>query len=146
VQAIPLPHEVNPNALASLKLVPEADADFERPTLPTGNRRESDRHPCAIELEFSEDSHFFTGLSADISQGGLFVATYERLPIGTRLSLSFETQDGKVEVRGEVRWVRSAEQAEGWPGLGVAFTSVSAEAAERIALYCSRCPPLYVDV
>jgi uncharacterized protein (TIGR02266 family) len=141
-----LSHDVNPNALSSLRLVPEPAEDSQQPTPLAGNRRESDRHPCAIELEFSEDSHFFTGLSEDISQGGLFVATYERLPIGTRLSLSFETQDGKVEVRGEVRWVRTAEQAEGWPGLGVAFTSVSAEAAERIALYCSRCPPLYADV
>ena len=140
-------HASHPNAIASLKLMPDAAAPNSEPHAENEeNRREAERHACAIELEFSIDSHFFTGLSEDISEGGLFVATYERLPIGTRLALSFELQDGPVEVRGEVRWVRDADQFEGWPGLGIAFTELPAEAVERIASYCARCPPLYVDV
>lgn len=109
-------------------------------------RREDERHACAIELEFSLDSHFFAGLSEDISEGGVFIATYERLPIGTRLAISFEVQEGLIEARGEVRWVRGDETSSGWPGLGIAFIELSPEASERIAAYCARCPPLYVDV
>ncbi|HEY3497187.1 MAG TPA: TIGR02266 family protein [Polyangiaceae bacterium] len=132
-------HASHPNGFAALKLVPEG--------APAGDeRRENERRACAIELEFSADSHFFAGLSEDISEGGLFVATYERLPIGTRLALSFELQDGLVEARGEVRWVRGTETSGGWPGLGIAFMELSPEASERIARYCARCPPLYVDV
>jgi uncharacterized protein (TIGR02266 family) len=135
------------DTLASLRLVPDplepGVAELEGPV---SNRRGSARVPCAIELEFAHDSHFFAGLSQDISEGGIFVATYERLPIGTGLSLTFEIQEGSVEVRGEVRWIRDAEQGDHRPGLGIAFTEVSPEAADRIARYCARRPPLYVDV
>jgi uncharacterized protein (TIGR02266 family) len=137
----------NADSLASLRLVPDALAQrADEHAGPPSNRRESARVPCAIELEFGDDSHFFAGLSQDISEGGIFVATYERLPIGTGLTLSLEIHEGTVEVRGEVRWVRTGEEHDSRPGLGIAFTEVSPEAADRIARYCARRPPLYVDV
>jgi uncharacterized protein (TIGR02266 family) len=145
VHAIDLADASDPDEISSLRLVPDVAKTSEAPGGPASNRRGSERHPVSIELEFAQDSHFFTGLSQDISAGGIFVATYERLPIGTSLSLTFETQTGPVEARGEVRWVRDANHDEGRPGLGIAFTELSPGAAERIASYCSRTPPLYVD-
>jgi uncharacterized protein (TIGR02266 family) len=134
-----------PDTIASLRLVPDGAEGAETPAGAASNRRGSERHPVAIELEFAQDSHFFTGLSQDISEGGIFVATYERLPIGTALSLTFETQTGPVHARGQVRWVRDAEQGDARPGIGIAFTELTPAAVECIALYCSRQPPLYVD-
>jgi uncharacterized protein (TIGR02266 family) len=125
--------------IEALRLVPERDGETSADDPSRSSRL------GAIELEFAEDSHFFTGLSQDISGGGIFVATYERLPVGTRLKLCFETPDGPFEARGQVRWTRDAKQGEARPGLGIVFTELSEEAMLRITRYCARTPPLYVD-
>jgi uncharacterized protein (TIGR02266 family) len=111
------------------------------------NRRTSERSPFLADLEFAEDAQFFTGLSLDISEGGLFVATYTDIPLGTRLVLCFELPDGtSVEARGEVKWRRSAAADGERPGIGIAFTELSEDARQRIAELCERQPPLYFDV
>jgi len=131
-------------------------ADEERPTRLSHpgdlssappERRYSGRVPWIADLEFAEAAQFFTGLSLDISEGGLFVATYTDIPIGTRLMLCFELPDGtSVEARGEVRWVRSEAMDGERPGVGIAFTELPADARERITAICARQPPLYFDV
>jgi len=110
-------------------------------------RRHSGRAPWIADLEFAEDAQFFTGLSLDISEGGLFVTTYTSIPIGTRLVLCFELPDGtSVEARGEVRWVRQEATDSERPGVGIAFTELPAEARRRVAAICARQTPLYFDV
>jgi len=109
-------------------------------------RRNSSRAPWIADLEFAEDAQFFTGLSLDISEGGLFVATYTQIPIGTKLVLCFELPDGtRVEARGEVRWVRPEEMDGERPGVGIAFTDLPAHVRERISDICARQPPFYFD-
>lgn len=130
-------------------------ADEERPTrlsqpsdisLAPPERRVSSRAPWIADLEFAEDAQFYTGLSLDISEGGLFVATYTPIPIGTRLVLCFELPDGtSVEARGEVRWVRSEATDAERPGVGISFTELPDHVRERIADICARQPPLYFD-
>jgi uncharacterized protein (TIGR02266 family) len=110
-------------------------------------RRKSDRTPFLADLEFGEDAQFFTGLSLDISEGGLFVATYTEIPLGTRLVLCFDLPDGTaVEARGEVKWRRSAVVDGERPGIGIAFTELPDEARRRIAELCERHSPLYFDL
>lgn len=126
-------------------------AEEERPTRISNEfgpeRRTNDRTPLLLDLEFGEDAQFFTGLSLDISEGGLFVSTYTELPLGTRLVLAFELPDGTaVEVRGEVRWRRTHAMDGERPGIGIAFIDLPNDARERIAALCERRPPLYVDV
>jgi uncharacterized protein (TIGR02266 family) len=109
-------------------------------------RRNSSRAPWLADLEFAEDAQFFTGLSLDISEGGLFVATYTPIPIGTRLVLCFELPDGtSVEARGEVRWVRPEAMDGERPGVGIKFTELPPDVRERIADICARQQPLYFD-
>ncbi len=118
--------------------------DFGRP--PEPERRTNERTPFLADLEFGEDAQFFTGLSLDISEGGLFVSTYTEIPLGTRLVLAFELPDGtSVEARGEVRWRRTHAMDGERPGIGIAFTQLPDEARARIAALCERRPPLYVD-
>lgn len=117
------------------------------PSIVPSERRTSERTPWIADLEFGEDAQFFTGLSLDISEGGLFVVTYSTIPIGTRLVLSFELPDGtNVEARGEVRWVRSDAADGERPGVGIAFTELPEGVRERIADLCTVQPPLYFDV
>jgi uncharacterized protein (TIGR02266 family) len=108
--------------------------------------RQSERVDLEFEVEVNHDSHFYAGLSRDISEGGLFVATYHYIPVGTPLRLSLELPDGeRLEARGEVRWVREVVFGDLPPGIGVAFTHLSPAARERIARMCEQRPPLYVD-
>jgi uncharacterized protein (TIGR02266 family) len=110
-------------------------------------RRNSDRTPFIADLKFGEDVELFTGLSLDISEGGLFVATYTEIPIGTRLVLCFELPDGSVvEARGEVRWTRKQSSDSERPGIGIAFTELPSAAREQIVALCARQPPLYFEL
>lgn len=124
-------------------------ADWDRPATPQNSeRRRAERSPEQFDLQFEldHDSHFYAGLSQDVSEGGLFVATYHYVPVGTPLRLSLELRDGEhLEARGEVRWVREVVFGDLRPGIGVAFTELSPAARERIARICEQRPPLYVD-
>jgi uncharacterized protein (TIGR02266 family) len=113
-----------------------------------GERRAEARLACEFQVEFVHDTHFYAGLTQDISCGGIFVATYHLLPIGTRLVVNFELPDGSaVRAGGEVRWIREEEAAGSErPGLGVAFTDLDDEALGKIADFCRSRPPLYFDV
>jgi uncharacterized protein (TIGR02266 family) len=122
-------------------------SNFSQPPASANDRRTSDRSPLLTDLEFGDDAQFFTGLSHDISEGGLFVATYTDIPLGTRLVLCFELPDGTaVEARGEVKWRRSAMVDGERPGIGIAFTELTDDARQRIAALCERKPPLYFDL
>jgi uncharacterized protein (TIGR02266 family) len=114
---------------------------------PRPDRRNSGRAPFIADLKFGEDVELFTGLSLDISEGGLFVATYTEIPVGTRLVLCFELPDGSVvEARGEVRWTRPQSSDDERPGIGIAFTELPNAAREQIVALCARQPPRYFEL
>jgi len=111
------------------------------------SQRRAPRRSCEIELEFTEDTHFYAGLTQDISQGGVFIATYKVLPVGHRLQLEFDLPDGMhVSANGEVRWLRETASATSRPGMGVAFLDLPDDSREAITEFCRKRPPLYMDV
>ena len=127
----------------------ERPTRLSHPSLPlvAPERRTSERAPWIVDLEFGEDAQFYTGLTLDVSEGGIFVATYLDFPIGTKLALCFELPDGtSVQARGEVRWARTEAMDGERPGVGIAFTELPEEARRRIAEVCARQPPLYFDL
>lgn len=134
-------------------------AGFPRAPVPTGRprrptppfegreRRTSGDKRVFIEVEIglTSDSYIYTGLSLDVSTGGVFVATYDPAAPGTAVSLCFVLPDGYVvNADGVVRWTRAAS-GDAPPGMGVAFAAVSPEALAHIASFCESRPPLYFD-
>jgi len=102
--------------------------------------------PEEIRVEFMHDTHFFAALSNDLSCGGLFVATYRVVPVGTRVRVCFELPDGvRVETQGEVRWIREQDSPTLRSGLAIRFTDVTPESLRLIAEFCSTRPPLLLD-
>jgi len=98
-----------------------------------------------VEIGLSSESHFYTGLSLDVSTGGVFVSTYEPARSGTNVSLYFVLPDGHaVNAEGVVRWARAASE-DSPPGMGVAFISISRESLAHIAQFCEGRPPIYFD-
>jgi uncharacterized protein (TIGR02266 family) len=112
-----------------------------------GDRRRHDTKRVYVEVEIglSSESHIYTGLSLDVSTGGVFVATYEPAKPGTEVSLYFVLPDGYVvNALGVVRWTRAATEDTA-PGMGVAFRSISPDAVAHISRFCASRPPLYFD-
>ncbi|HEY6556260.1 MAG TPA: PilZ domain-containing protein [Polyangiaceae bacterium] len=99
-----------------------------------------------LHLEFTAETEFFAGLNQDMAQGGVFVATYRREPVGTPLALEFELPCGtNVTARGRVAWLRDTGAGQCRPGLGVQFTELSPAALVAIARYAKHVPPLYME-
>lgn len=102
------------------------------------------RSELQVEVTLNSDSHFFVGLTNDISNGGLFVSTYKPLEVGARLELEFALPEGIVRVKGTVRWRRDSSELS--PGVGIAFDELSEEHAKLINHFCDKRPPLYYDL
>ena len=90
--------------------------------------------------------NFFSGLSGDISEGGVFVSTYRDLAAGSLVELEFALpgSDAPVHAKGDVRWHRDGS-AEAPPGVGIAFDELSPEHRKLIQRFCTMRPPLYYD-
>jgi uncharacterized protein (TIGR02266 family) len=134
--------------MAAFPRAPAPTGRFRRPSEFDGSERRADRDKrvCVeVEIGLTSESHIYTGLSLDVSTGGVFVATYDPAPSGTAVSLYFVLPDGHVvNAEGVVRWTRAATE-DAPPGMGVAFVSISDDSLGHIASFCASRPPLYFD-
>ena len=96
-----------------------------------------------VDIGFASQSHFYTGLSRDLSRGGVFVATYMPQPPGTRMAVHFVLPDGRaVKASGVVRWTVAA-RGDMAPGMGVAFEDIEPEDLNAIVEFCEHRSPIY---
>ncbi len=109
-------------------------------------RRAAPRVEVKVEVSFASDSQFFVGLSGDLSEGGIFVATWRALPVASAVDLALSLPDGPVFARGHVRWVRDSVEGGAAPGLGIAFEYLNPIDRARIEAFCAERAPLYCDV
>lgn len=134
--------------IAGFPRAPAPTGRFRRPSGFDGNDRRArgdKRVFVEVEIGLTTESHIYTGLSLDVSTGGVFVATYDAAPAGTAVTLYFVLPDGfVVNAEGVVRWTR-AQAADSPPGMGVAFMRISPESLAHIASFCESRPPLYFD-
>jgi uncharacterized protein (TIGR02266 family) len=103
------------------------------------------RVAVAVEIGLETESHFFSGLSGDISEGGVFVQTYRDLPVGSDVEVLFELPDGQLTAHGRVRWHRDKSDSSP-PGVGIAFEKLGEDDRQVIQRFCERRAPLYYDV
>jgi uncharacterized protein (TIGR02266 family) len=101
--------------------------------------------PLEVDLSLSSESHFYTGLTGDISDGGLFVSTYMPLEPERIVLLRFTLESELIEVEGVVRWRRPGTE-DSPPGYGVAFRELPPSAASFIEAFCRKRAALYYDV
>lgn len=102
-------------------------------------QREGSRIDLTVAVSLTSEHNFFTGFTENISEGGVFVATYEPLPVGT--VIDFELQlvpgPGTVPVRGVVCWIREANDytLDVSPGMGLRFVNLHPQVAEAITRF-----------
>lgn len=92
------------------------------------------------------ESNFYSGVSENISEGGVFVATYQPPPIGTEVDMTIRLPDTDEEfqVVGIVRWCRELGVGEGMPGVGVEWIDLAPDVLRSIQRFiASRSTLLY---
>ena len=114
------------------------------------NVRASERFDLEVKVDLESDHNFYTGLTQNISSGGVFIATHHLRRIGDRITLKFTLPGSAkmVEVETEVRWIRensALQRAEGGTGMGVRFINLSAEAKAAIDAFVEARESLFYD-
>jgi len=106
-----------------------------------------DREQLEANVGATTESNFYVGFSGDISEGGVFVATYNTLPLETRVDVLVTMPGGYAEnLPGTVKFVRDPMDMDSEPGIGVGFEKVEGEARELILRFIRKRPPLFFDV
>jgi uncharacterized protein (TIGR02266 family) len=80
-----------------------------------------------------------TGVSSNVSTGGMFVAAFAPMPVGAPVSIKFRLPTGQVVANGIVRWAR-----EGRPGvisgMGIEFVEMDELDRETLKRFCGDLP------
>lgn len=99
-------------------------------------------------LDMDSETHFYTGLSGRIDEGGIFVATFDIKPINSKIAVSFSLPSGETVVtKGLVRWVRDYNPAnpDAVPGMGVSFIQLRDVDRKAIEQFLVRKAPILYD-
>jgi uncharacterized protein (TIGR02266 family) len=139
---------------------PAANLQTSKSPLPAEDRRLHPRYHLQLAITLRGDNNFSTGITADISTGGVFIATQHILPVGTPVVMQFHLTrfDADITVAGTVRWIREPEAtARGGyvfggshfddvkSGMGVQFHGLSAEDAALIQSFMQVRSPEFFD-
>lgn len=115
---------------------------------PRGQHRRTRRVPVCLGVGFESDSSVFSGVTSDISEGGLFVATHSLPPIGSEIVLRFSLPAGpELRARGVVRWLRDASETDAAapPGIGVQFRALADSDLSLIRAYIDEWEPAFFE-
>jgi uncharacterized protein (TIGR02266 family) len=125
--------------------------DAERQSGPAGAaevRRQYARHDVELEVTMESETNFYMGLTENLSEGGLFIATHVLKPLGTQIEVSFKLPNvvEPFKVTGTVRWLREySPTSDTSPGMGVRFEHIDAEHTEQIRRFLEARDPLFFD-
>jgi molecular chaperone DnaK len=114
------------------------------------NVRAAERFDLEVKVDLESEHNFYTGLTQNISSGGLFIATHHLRKIGDRITLKFTLpgSDKTLDVETEVRWIRENSalmRAEGGTGMGVRFINLTPETSAAINAFVQARESLYYD-
>jgi uncharacterized protein (TIGR02266 family) len=112
--------------------------------------RAAERFDLEVKVDLESDHNFYTGLTQNISSGGVFIATNAIRKIGDRITLKFSLPgtNETLAVETEVRWIRensALHKVEGATGMGVRFVNLSPAAASMIQKFVESRDSLYYD-
>ncbi|HEX4351576.1 MAG TPA: PilZ domain-containing protein [Polyangiales bacterium] len=104
------------------------------------------REKVEANVGATTETNFFVGFSGEISEGGVFIATYATLSIGA-LAEVLVTLPGNYQftVPGVVRFVRDPMDMDSEPGIGIQFEALSPDHRELILRFIRKRPPVFYD-
>ena len=112
-------------------------------------RRTAPRIELEVEVGLETEHNFYTGLTQDISSGGLFVATGLVYRVGDKLTVKFTLPGRSTPIvsDAEVRWIRDprAMKTDSPEGVGLRFVDLAPEGRQAIAEFLESRDSLYYD-
>lgn len=122
---------------------------------PAEDRRGHPRYLLRLRITMHGENNFYAGLSENISEAGVFIATAHTLPIGTPVVLSFTLPNAEdpIAVVGTVQWIRDQDATvppgnnfgahfnDLKPGMGVKFEELSEESLRLIRSFMQHREP-----
>ena len=110
--------------------------------------RTSKRVAVAVDVSFHTEHNFFMGLTENLSEGGLFVATYDDIPIGTELQVQLNLPGSDtISAKGVIRWVRQYSRftSDLAPGVGLELVDLEEGDQAVIHEFLSQRDPIYYE-
>ena len=118
-------------------------------SLPASQRRSYPRVDAEFEIDFASEHTFFSGFSENLSDGGLFVATYNKRTLGERLHVRFTLPglERPIDATVEVRWLRDYDphMESSIPGFGASFVDLDDADREAIHRFLKKRAPIFFD-
>ncbi|QQR91909.1 MAG: PilZ domain-containing protein [Myxococcales bacterium] len=108
----------------------------------------AERQELEANIGANTETNLFVGFSGEISEGGVFVATYNVLAKGTPVHLLLTLPGGfEMNLFGVVRFVRDPMDfsSDSEPGIGGAFESLSQEHRQLLLRFIQKRPPIFYD-
>ena len=106
-------------------------------------RRNQDRAPITLRVEYKRINTFFADYTKNISRGGTFIRTTRPLEIGTEFMFVLSLPDGgaagsrearQLELKGVVKWVVPEIEANEEKPAGMGIQFVFADDAQRLGV------------
>lgn len=103
------------------------------------SKRKFRRNTTRVQMDYQHKDQWITGISANVSEGGLFINTTDVLPKGSilRLKLHFPFREEPIYAKGKVKWANAevpTEMDKMVPqGMGIEFFSMKSGDREFIA-------------
>jgi uncharacterized protein (TIGR02266 family) len=129
--------------MAAVSIPKAAAIPSQRPPVSSGPRVAMEANVGA-----TTESNFYVGFSGEISEGGVFIATYNVAPIGTLIEVLVTLPGGfEAKLPGKVRFVRDPMDfsMDSEPGVGVAFEALPEKERELILRFIRKRPPMFYD-
>ena len=109
---------------------------------------DASRVEVEVNIGATTESNFYVGFSGEVSDGGVFLATYEVQPKDTLID-ALVTLPGGYQFRtpGYVRFVRDAMDfgSDAEPGIGIQFDSLPEDARALILRFIKKRAPMFYD-
>ncbi len=105
------------------------------------DRRNEDRAPITLRVEYKRINSFFADYTKNISKGGTFIRTTRPLEAGMELTFVLSLPEAvELELKGVVKWiVPEAEASEEKPaGMGIQFVFVDDGERQAVQTVVSR--------
>lgn len=100
------------------------------------------------QLSIDSETQFYTGFSQNLDEGGLFVATFDVKPMGSKVLFTFELPGGRqITAKGRVTFVRDYDpkHPEVTPGMGLKFLTLRDDDRRAVEAYLKKRAPMFFE-
>jgi uncharacterized protein (TIGR02266 family) len=101
-----------------------------------------------VPVDIESENNFYAGITGDVSEGGVFVATHAAPPADTAVMILLTLPGHEpLELPGVVRWIRSPQAAgDGLPpGCGVKWLELPEQGRSAIARFVEEREPIFFE-